>query len=108
MLDQIRDLGYNTIRVPFSNQLFDSGSVPNGIDFNQNPDLVGLNGLQILDKLVSGARARGLKIILDRHRPDANRQSELWYTSAYPEASLDCGLADARQALSRQRYGNWV
>ena len=33
MLDQIRDLGYNTIRVPFSNQLFDAGSIPNGIDF---------------------------------------------------------------------------
>ena len=72
MLDQIRDLGYNTIRVPFSNQRFNSGSVPNGIDFNQNPDLGAPNGLQILDKLVSGARARGLKIILDRHRPDAN------------------------------------
>jgi aryl-phospho-beta-D-glucosidase BglC (GH1 family)/fibronectin type 3 domain-containing protein len=86
MLDQIRDLGYNTIRVPFSNQLFDAGSVPNGIDFYQNPDLVGLNGLQILDKLVAGARARGLKIILDRHRPDANGQSELWYTAAYPES----------------------
>jgi aryl-phospho-beta-D-glucosidase BglC (GH1 family) len=85
MLDQIRDLGYNTIRVPFSNQLFDSGSVPNGIDFNQNQDLTGLNGLQILDKLVAGARARGLKIILDRHRPDAYGQSELWYTQSYPE-----------------------
>jgi aryl-phospho-beta-D-glucosidase BglC (GH1 family) len=86
MLDQIKGLGYNTIRVPFSNQLFDSGSTPNGIDFNQNPDLAGLNGLQILDKLVAGARSRGLKIILDRHRPDAYGQSELWYTSAYPES----------------------
>lgn len=86
MLNQIRDLGYNTLRVPFSNQLFDSGSVPNGIDVNQNPDLVGLTGIQIMDKLVAGARDRGLKIILDRHRPDANGQSELWYTGAYPES----------------------
>src|SRR5215210_1193697 len=81
MLDQIRDLGYNTIRVPFSSQLFDPGSNPNSIDYSQNQDLVGLTGPQILDKLVAGARARGLKIILDRHRPDANAQSELWYTS---------------------------
>lgn len=86
MLDQISSLGYNTIRVPFSNQLFDPGSNPNGIDYSQNQDLVGLTGPQILDKLVAGARARGLKIILDRHRPDANAQSELWYTSAYSEA----------------------
>ena len=86
MLDQITSLGYNTIRVPFSNQLFDPGSNPNGIDYSQNQDLVGLTGPQILDKVVAGARVRGLKIILDRHRPDANAQSELWYTSAYSEA----------------------
>ncbi len=63
---------------------------------------MGLNGLQILDKLVSGARARGLKIILDRHRPDANGQSELWYTSAYPEARW---IADW-QMLARRYLGN--
>ena len=85
MLDQIKALGYNTIRVPYANQLFDSGSKPNGIDFNQNPDLQGLTGLQILDKLVAGAQTRGLKIILDRHRPDSGSQSALWYTSAYSE-----------------------
>ncbi len=102
MLDQIRDLGYNTIRVPFSNQLFDSGSGPNGIDFNQNPDLAGQTGAQILDKLVAGARTRGLKIILDRHRPDAYGQSELWYTGAYSEARW---ISDW-QMLARRYLGN--
>ncbi|MEB3190360.1 MAG: glycosyl hydrolase family 18 protein [Snowella sp.] len=85
MMNQMKTLGYNTIRLPFSNQLFDAGSVPNGIDFNLNPDLQGLNGLQIMDKIVAYASQIGLKIILDRHRPDANSQSELWYTSAYSE-----------------------
>ena len=85
-LDQIKSLGYNSIRVPFCSQLFDAGSTPNGIDFNQNPDLAGLSGIQILDKLVAGASARGLRIILDRHRPDSGAQSELWYTAQYSEA----------------------
>ena len=85
LLDQIKALGYNCLRVPYSNQLFEAGSVPNGIDYNLNPDLQGLSGLQILDKLVAGAQARGLKIILDRHRPDANGQSALWYTSSCSE-----------------------
>ena len=85
LLDQIKALGYNCLRVPYCNQLFDAGSTPNGIDYNLNPDLQGLTGLQILDKLVAGARARGLKIILDQHRPDSGGQSALWYTSAYPE-----------------------
>lgn len=85
LLDQIKGLGYNCLRVPYCNQLFDSGSTPNGIDFGQNPDLQGLTGLQIMDKLVAGCQARGLKIILDRHRPDSGSQSALWYTNTYPE-----------------------
>ena len=85
MLDQISSLGYNTIRLPYSNQLFDPGSTPNGIDFNKNPDLQGLTGLQIMDKIVSYAGQKGLRIILDQHRPDSGAQSALWYTSAYPE-----------------------
>jgi endoglucanase len=86
MLDQIARLGYNMIRLPFCSQLFDAGSVPNGIDFSQNPDLQGLTGIQILDKMVAGAGNRGLKIVLDRHRPDSGSQSALWYTNQYSEA----------------------
>ncbi len=86
MLDQIQALGYNMLRVPFSSQLFDAGSTPNGIDFAQNPDLVGKSGLEILDALIAGAGQRHLRVILDRHRPDANAQSALWYTAQYPES----------------------
>jgi endoglucanase len=85
LLDQIVQLGFNVIRLPYSNQLFDSSSVPNGINYELNPDLKGLNGLQIMDKLIEGAGKRGLKVILDRHRPDSNAQSELWYTSQYSQ-----------------------
>ncbi len=85
MLDQIKSLGYNSIRVPYCNQLFDQGSTPNSIDLNQNPDLTGLSGIEILDKLVAGAKARGLRLILDRHRPDSGAQSALWYTDQYSE-----------------------
>src|SRR5260221_676160 len=31
MLDQIVSAGFNTIRLPYSNQLFDAGSRPNGV-----------------------------------------------------------------------------
>ncbi len=86
ILDQIKASGKNTIRLPYSNQLFDAGSTPNGVDAGQNPDLVGLNGLQIMDKVIGYAGQIGLRVILDRHRPDANGQSELWYTAAYSEA----------------------
>lgn len=89
MMDQMKQLGFNVIRLPFSDQLFDSSSVPNGIDFSKNPDLQGLNGIQIMDKIVAYAGQTGLRIILDHHRSDAGdgpNASGLWYTSAYPES----------------------
>lgn len=92
MLNQIASLGYNTIRLPFSDQLFDPGSTPNSISFYGqngpiNTDLQGLTtGLQIMDKIIDYGGSIGLKFILDQHRPDSGAQSALWYTSQYPES----------------------
>lgn len=88
MLNQIKSLGYNTIRLPYSNQLFDAGSTPNSINFYQmNADLQGLTtGLQIMDKIINYGGSIGLRFILDRHRPDSGSQSPLWYTAAYSES----------------------
>ncbi len=47
MIDQMHQEGFNTIRLPFSDQLFDPASVPNGINYQLNPDLQGLDGLQV-------------------------------------------------------------
>jgi endoglucanase len=84
MLDQIVRSGFNTIRLPFSNQLLD-GSTPKGISPIQNPSLQGVSGLQLLDRIVEGAGKRGLRIILDRHRPTADAQTELWYDQRISE-----------------------
>lgn len=89
MMNQMVAEGFNTIRLPFSDQLFDAGSTPNGIDFSKNPDLVGLSGLGIMDKIVDYAGQIGLRILLDHHRSEAGSGAEgsgLWYTSAYPES----------------------
>ena len=80
MLDQIKSLGFNTVRLPFSNQLFETESRPNGIDFGQTLDLEDLTGLEVMDRIIAYAGRIGLKITLDRHRPDLAGQSNLWYT----------------------------
>jgi endoglucanase len=85
MLDQMAALGFNTVRLPFSNAAIESGRMPQNINYDINPDLAGKTGLQIMDLLIKGAGDRGLKVILDRHRPNADAQSELWYTDAVPE-----------------------
>src|SRR3984893_14579659 len=86
MVDQIAAAGFNTIRIPYSNQLFDASSTPKGIDYGKNSDLQGLNGLQILDKVIAAAGQRGPGGLLDRHRPNPAGQSELWYPPGVPES----------------------
>jgi endoglucanase len=85
MLDQIVASGFNAVRLPYSNQLLDSG-LPTGVNFGLNPDLKGLTGLELMDRIVQKAGRRGLRVILDRHRPTADGQSELWYTGQIPES----------------------
>jgi endoglucanase len=108
MLDQIKSLGYNVIRLPFSNAMLRSGVMPNGIDYSKNPDLQGLTSLQIMDKLIAGAGQRGLKIILDNHRSTAGGGPEsngLWYTSTYPENQW---IADWQMLANRYKDNDAV
>jgi aryl-phospho-beta-D-glucosidase BglC (GH1 family) len=89
MMDQMKQLGFNTIRLPYSNQALDAASKPNSIDYNKNPDLQGLNALGIMDKIVDYAGQIGLRIILDHHRSTAGNSAQengLWYTPEYPES----------------------
>ena len=86
MLNQIKQTGFDTIRLPFSNQLFNPSSKPQGINYRLNPDLKGLQGLALMDRIIQGARDLGLKIILDRHDTAADFQPELWYTDKVTEA----------------------
>src|SRR3972149_5269533 len=55
-------LGFNPIRLPYANETLNPDMTPKAIDFYANPDLKGLNGLQIMDKIVAAAGERGFKI----------------------------------------------
>ncbi len=74
VINDIVALGYNTIRIPFSNQMAETPAVPqnfsihNSTGGNINTDLVGQNALQDLQKIVTAAGAAGLKVILDDRR----------------------------------------
>ncbi len=89
MMDQMVDLGFNTIRLPFSSEMLHTTAAPNGIDFSKNPDLQGLSAIEIMDKIVEYAGEIGIRIILDHHRSDAGAGTSdngLWYNSEYTEA----------------------
>jgi endoglucanase len=104
MLDQIRNEGYNVIRLPFSNAMLKKDAMPSGIDYQKNPALDGLTPLEVMDKIVRGANERGIKIILDNHRsthgggPESNG---LWYTSEYSENDW---ILDWKKLVRRYKY----
>jgi endoglucanase len=99
VLQQIKDLGFNCIRIPWCNAMI--GKTPSGIQVNaygvdgytkqtgMNLDLEGLNSLEILDKIIDHAGTLGLYIILDNHSraADGYMNETLWYTTAYPEST---------------------
>ena len=100
MMDQMKDLGFNTIRLPFSNDSCSTAAArPTASTSRKNPDLQGLTGLQIMDKIVAYAGQIGLRIILDHHRSTpgagANVQRPVVRRPAYPKPQWICRLDDA-------------
>jgi endoglucanase len=95
VIDDIRDLGYDTIRLPWSDQVVEDNPVPSVISFYGsggpiNTDLKGLHSLDVMGKIIDYAGQDGLKVILDNHRSEAGNSAEqngLWYTAQYPESS---------------------
>lgn len=92
ILNLVKSLGYNTVRLPFSNQTIRDNAVPSNISYNTstgpiNQELRGLTSLQIMDRIVAHAGTIGLKVILDNHRSTAGNSAEqngLWYTADFP------------------------
>lgn len=104
IMDRIASLGFNTIRLPFSNALVERNPIVQS-HLQANPALQGKHALDILDAIVTAAQARGLRIILDDHRssPGADPETNgLWYTAQYPESAW---IRDW-QTLARRYLGN--
>ena len=87
MLAQIKSLGYNVIRLPYSVQSLRAANV-SGIDFthDKNQDLQGKTPLQVMDLTIQEAQRQGLLILLDSHRLNDQRIPALWYGDGFTEA----------------------
>jgi endoglucanase len=107
VLQRVAALGYNAIRLPFSNQLVEQNPVITA-HIGANTELSGLHALDILDRVISYAGALGLRVILDNHRSDAGWSSQpngLWYTPDYPQSAF---VADWQTMAQRYKASNSV
>ncbi len=92
LMDEAKSLGFNVLRMPLSGDLVaKDGGHPNGIDYGLNPDLEGLNGLEILDAIVDYADRIGLRVLLDYHRGEPGggpNPNGLWFGEGRTEADV--------------------
>ena len=84
MIAQMKSVNINAVRLPFCPDSIKSSGT-SSIEYSLNPDLNGLNSLQVMDKIVNELNSQQMHILLDHHRPDCNNITELWYTPSYSE-----------------------
>ena len=87
MLAQIKSLGYNLIRLPYSVQSLRSQDVQ-GINYQlgSNQELQGKSPLEVMDAVIQESNRLGLLVLLDSHRLNDQRIPELWYGDGFTEA----------------------
>lgn len=102
MLAQIKQLGYNFIRLPYSVNALRSSNI-SGVDFSisSNRDLQGKTPLEVMDIIIQEAAKNELLIMLDSHRLNDAVIPELWYGDGFTEADW----IDTWKLLA-QRYKN--
>ncbi|PZS10417.1 MAG: hypothetical protein DLM70_00545 [Chloroflexi bacterium] len=111
IMDSVRHLGYNAIRLPYSNELVERNPIVT-TKVAANPTFSRAHAMQVLDSIVAYAQRIGLKIILDNHRGRAGRPKHInvleeakWYSKGYPEKSW---IADWTKLAQRYRHSNAV
>jgi endoglucanase len=98
VLKQVKDLGFNTIRIPWCNQMLNAGSTIKINSYGTDPysgvspmnEVEGTKTkpIELLDIIVDWCQANNMKIILDNHskKTDGFLNEGLWYTDGYDEA----------------------
>ena len=97
VLQQIKDLGFNSIRVPWHNRMLEPEATINISSYGTDPvsgvspmnvkESTFTKPIQLMDELVQWCQDNDIKIILDCHsrNPDAYLEEKRWYTNDFSE-----------------------
>lgn len=102
----IRTMGFNSVRLPWSNEMFENDPPVDAARLAKNPALTGKHALAIFDAVIDALAHEGLVVVLDNHRShadwccDVEHGDGLWHTVDYPESKW---LADWRGIVQRYR-----
>jgi len=111
IIDEIRQIGVNSVRLPWANETLEQNPVPPAYAISANPQFKGKRAMEIMDAVISALAHAHIMVILDNHvsladwccsEDDGNG---LWYNAEYPEAHW---LADWKAIAHRYRRQSWV
>ncbi|WP_025742140.1 cellulase family glycosylhydrolase [Aquimarina pacifica] len=97
VLQQIKDMGFNTIRVPWCNEMLNPGASVNinsygtdaysGVSPMNEEEATVSTPIELMDIFVRWCQENDMKIVLDNHSraADGFLNEEVWYTDEYSE-----------------------
>jgi endoglucanase len=86
MITQMKNLGYNTVRLPFSLNALRSNNI-DAINYyiGSNSELQGKTPQQVMDIVIQELGRQGFYVILDSQRNNDYQIPELWYGDGFSE-----------------------
>ncbi|HWO60053.1 MAG TPA: cellulase family glycosylhydrolase [Umezawaea sp.] len=108
VIDGFVEVGLNSVRLPFSNQMVHDGAVVPLASVAANPELAGRTPLQVYDFVVERLTARGLAVILNNHTTTTRwccgvDGNERWNTAQSTRQWQDDWLFMARRYAGNKR-----
>ena len=111
IVEQIRQIGVNSVRLPWANETLERNPLPPDYAVAANPQFKGKHAMEVMDAVIAALAHAHIMVILDNHVSRADwccSESDgngLWYSPEYPEANW---LEDWQAIARRYRNQRWV
>jgi endoglucanase len=111
IIEQIRAIGANSVRLPWANETLEENPVVPDYALKANPKFRGKRAMAVMDAVIDALARAHILIILDNHMSRADwcckddDGNGLWYNAEYSEEQW---LADWRAIVRRYRKQRWV
>ena len=111
IIEQIRALGVNSVRLPWANETIEKNPVIPDYAVRANPQFRGKRAMEVMDAVIAALAEARIMVILDNHVSRADwcckddDGNGLWYNDEYPEEKW---LADWRTIVLRYKKQPWV
>jgi len=111
IIEQIRAISVNSVRLPWANETLEKNPVVPDYAVKANPKFKGKHALDVMDAVIAALARAKIMVILDNHMSRADwcckddDDNGLWYNAEYPEEKW---LADWRAIVRRYKKERWV